>query len=495
MDTGRQATRVAVPNPRPGGGPGSDRKVRLQRLFDEAAPVRAAWKARFPTYHREIERLCRSLVPAGATVLEVGCGTGDLLHAVRPSRGVGVDLSPGMVNVARRQYPDLEFRVGDVESLEFTERFDYVILSDVVGHLDDVWTAFRKIRSACHGGTRVVLTYYSHLWEPVIRLAERVGLKMPQEMQNWLPPQDLVNLAVVTGYEPLKQGHCLLCPVGLPLVAALANRVLVHLPALRRLALVHYLVMRPEPAPRLARSLTCSVVVPCRNEVGNIRQTAARIPSMGPRTEVVFVDGDSTDGTMEAIRDAIEASRGEGRDIRVVSQVPATGKGDAVRRGVEAASGDVMMILDADLSVMPEDLAKFYTILAEGRAEFVNGSRLVYPMEGQAMRFLNLLANKLFGALFSWLLEQRIRDTLCGTKALLRRDYHRIADHRSVFGLLDPFGDFDLLFGAANLSLKIAELPVRYHERRYGRTKIRRFYHGWLLLKMFVIGLLRLRIR
>jgi SAM-dependent methyltransferase len=470
-----------------------DRKERLRRCFDEAAPTRDAWKARFPTYHREIERLCRSLIPAGTSVLEVGCGTGDLLHALGAKRGVGLDISPRMVEAARSKYPDLEFHVGDVEMTDWHEQFDYIVLSDVVGHLEDIWTAFRRLRSACHPGTRVIVTYYSYLWEPVIRAAERLRLKMPQALQNWVPPQDLVNLALVSGFEPLKQGHWLLCPVGIPLLAPLANRLLAQLPGLRRLDLVHYLVMRPEPVAREVRSLACSVIVPCRNEVGNVAQTVARIPRMGPRTEVIFVDGDSSDGTGQAVETGIPTR--PDLEIRVLRQVPATGKGDAVRRGFDAATGDVLMILDADLSVHPEDLPKFHTILAEGRAEFVNGSRLVYPLERQAMRFLNLIANKAFGALFSWLLEQRIRDTLCGTKALSRRDYGRIAVNRTIFGQHDPFGDFDLLFGAARLSLKIAEMPVRYHERASGRTKIRRFYHGWLLAKMSLLALRRLRFR
>jgi SAM-dependent methyltransferase len=462
--------------------------------FDELAAVRDVWKARHRTYHREVERLCRSLIPPGSSVLEIGCGTGDLLWAVQPGRGFGIDLSSRMVEIARGKYPDLAFAVGDAEALDIREQFDFVILSDVVGHFDDVWLAFRNLRAVCHPATRIIVTYYSHLWEPLLRLTERLGWKMPQGMQNWLPPQDLVNLAVVTGFEPLKHGHWLLCPVGIPLLAPLINRWLAQLPGLRRLDLIHYLVMRPEPVAREPRPLSCSVVVPCRNEVGNIAETVERIPAMGPRTEIIFVDGDSTDGTDRAIEEAIARYRGT-KEIRLIRQVPAMGKGDAVRRGFDAAMGDVVMILDADLSVPPEDLSKFHVTLAEGRGEFVNGSRLVYPMEGQAMRFLNLLANKIFGALFSWLLEQRIRDTLCGTKVLLTRDYQRIAANRGVFGALDPFGDFDLLFGAAHLSLKIVEMPVRYHERTYGQTKIRRFYHGWLLLKMFCKALGRLKFR
>ena len=467
-------------------------KMRKRQFFDDLAPVRDAWKARRPTYHREIERLCRFLIPPGASVLEIGCGTGDLLHALRPRRGLGIDLSPRMVEIARRKYPDLEFSVGDVEVLDIEERFDYVLLSDLVGHLDDVWLAFRNLHRVCHPSTRIMVTYYNYLWEPVLRAAERLGLKAPQPLQNWLPPQDLTNLAVITGFEPVKLGFWLLCPIRVPLLTLVANRVLAHLPGLRRLDLIHYLVARPEPEPSPPRPLTCTVVVPCRNEVGNIPETVARIPLMGSHTEMLFVDGDSTDGTPEAIQEAIVAHRGT-RDIRLIRQVPATGKGDAVRLGFASAKGDVIMILDADLSVMPEDLPKFFLTLAEGRGEFVNGSRMVYPMEGQAMRFLNILGNKMFSMLFSWLLEQRVRDTLCGTKALLRRDYERIAASRAVFGDLDPFGDFDLLFGAAKLTLKIVEMPVRYHERTYGRTKIRRFHHGWLLLKMFFVAVGRLK--
>ncbi len=463
-------------------------------LFDQLAPVRDAWKARHPTYHREIARLCQSRIAPGASVLEIGCGTGDLLYALQPRRGLGIDLSPRMVEVARGKYPGLEFRVGDAEALDVEERFDYVLLSDLLGHLDDIWLAFQNLHRVCHPSTRVVVTYYNYLWEPILRAAERLGLKAPQALQNWLPPQDLTNLAVITGFEPVKQGYWLLCPIRVPLLASLANRILAHLPGLRRLDLVHYLVARPDQREKAKDQLTCTVVVPCRNEVGNVHDTVARTPSMGSHTEILFVDGDSTDGTPLAIEEAIDRSRGL-RDIHLIRQCPATGKGDAVRRGFAAATGDALVILDADLSVSPEDLPKFFLTLAEGRGEFVNGSRMVYPMEGQAMRFLNLLANKMFGMLFSWLLEQRVRDTLCGTKALLRRDYERIAKNRAVFGHFDPFGDFDLLFGAANLGLKIVEVPVRYHERTYGQTKIRRFYHGWLLLKMFFVGLRKLRFR
>jgi glycosyltransferase involved in cell wall biosynthesis len=235
-----------------------------------------------------------------------------------------------------------------------------------------------------------------------------------------------------------------------------------------------------------------TVVIPCRNERGNIESAVRRTPRMGRETDIVFVDGSSTDGTPAEIERVI-AAHPEWR-ITLLHQGSGTGKGDAVRKGFAAATGDVLMILDADLTVPPEDLPKFYRALASGKGEFINGTRLVYPMERQAMRTLNLLGNKFFSLAFTWLLEQRFRDTLCGTKVLFRRDYEKIAANRAYFGDFDPFGDFDLIFGASKLNLRIVEVPVRYRERTYGVTNIRRFSHGWLLLRMCVLAFYKLKL-
>ena len=232
---------------------------------------------------------------------------------------------------------------------------------------------------------------------------------------------------------------------------------------------------------------------PCRNEKGNIREAVARTPVMGAGTELIFVDGSSNDGTVEEIEAVMREYKGP-LELKLVHQGDGKGKGDAVRKGYAAASYPVLMILDSDLTVPPEDLPKFYRALVAGKGEFINGVRLVYPMEGEAMRFLNLLGNKFFSLALSWLLEQPIKDSLCGTKVLYREAYDRIADNRSFFGDFDPFGDFDLLFGAARLNLKIVDLPVRYRARTYGDTKISRFSHGWLLLKMTAFGFKKLRL-
>ena len=393
-----------------------------------------------------------------------------------------------MIELAQRKHPGLTFVVDDAETLDAPElkgrTFDYVVISDVVGMLNDVWAAFRALRQVCNPRTRVLVTYYNFVWEPLLKLGERLGSKMPVEQQNWLGMQDLKNLLELNHFDVVRHGTAQLVPVDVPLLAPFANRYLAQLPGLNHFALTQFFVAKLAGGggPIPSREYSCSVIVPCKNERGNIDDIVQRTPEMGKWTELIFVDGNSDDGTVEAIEKHCKAKTR--KRIKLIPQGDGKGKGDAVRKGFAAATGDVLFILDADLTVPPEDLPKFYAALAEGRGEFVNGSRLVYPMEGEAMRFLNMLGNKFFGLALSAMLEQRLKDTLCGTKVLFRRDYERIAANRAFFGDFDPFGDFDLLFGAAKQNLKIVELPVRYRARTYGETKISRFRHGAILARM-----------
>jgi ubiquinone/menaquinone biosynthesis C-methylase UbiE len=470
-------------------------KLAVRAHFDSISANIERWQRTSRYYRSELQRLCTFMIPPGAAVLELGSGTGDLLASLRPSRGVGIDLSPGMVEVARRRHPDLTWIVGDAEAVELDGTFDYIVLSDLLGHLEDIVETLRSLRSLARPETRVIITYYNYVWEPVLALAERLGQKTPVGLQNWLPLDDIENFLFLADFDVMKKGHRLLFPKYVPVFSHLMNRVVAQLPLIRRLDVIEYVVARPRAAPaaRTASDLpTTSVIIPCRNESGNIAAAVERIPEMGPHTEIIFVDGASSDGTRERIASEIERYRGE-KDIKLIAEDVPKGKGHAVRVGFDAASGDVLMILDADLTVAPEDLPKFYSALVEGKGDLINGSRLVYPMEREAMRFLNLLGNKVFGMLFSWTLEERISDTLCGTKVLRRTDYQRISANRAFFGDFDPFGDFDLLFGAAKLNMKITELPVRYRERTYGTTKISRFRHGLLLLQMSWIAIRKLK--
>jgi len=464
-------------------------KQAIRDYFDAYAGQRAFWEQRARAYHEDQVRYFRFLVPEGLHVLEVGSGLGTLLAAVKPARGVGIDLSPQMVKEAARRHPALEFRVGDAETLELHETFDVIILADLVGHLVDVEAALERLHQACKPHTRIIVSYYNHLWEPLLRFCEKVGMKMPQPEQSWLSPADIANLLYLADFDVVKVERRMLLPTSVPLLSCLCNDLLAYLPGFRALCLSHYVVARPR-LRKSERPYSTTIVIPCRNERGNIDAALRRIPRFGGRQQIIFVDGHSSDGTQEEIRRLMVCY--PGKDIKLLVQ-DGKGKGDAVRKGFAHATGDVLMILDADLTMPPEALPKFYEALAGGKGEFINGCRLVYPMESRAMRVLNLVGNKFFSLTFSWLLNQRIKDTLCGTKVLFRQEYERIAAHRHYFGDFDPFGDFDLLFGASKLNLHIVEIPIRYQARVYGRTNIQRFAQGWLLLKMTVYGFFRLK--
>jgi len=468
----------------------SDRTEHIRRHFDALSSDAGRARRQNRHYHREQTHYFRYLITENKRVLELGCGSGDLLNALKPSRGVGIDISPGMVKLARDKYPHLTFHVGDGNRLDQIPRetYDYIILSDFVGYLDDIQACLEGLHPFCGPHTRLIISYYNFLWEPVLRLAEILRLKTPTPEHSWLTPDDMRNLMSLADYQVVKTERRLLFPVYIPVVSWLLNH-LGTLPVINKACLCHYTVARP--TPKYAKNdLSVSIVIPCRNEKGNVEPAIQRLPDFGTHQEIIFVDGHSTDGTPEEIR-RVQAHYAD-RDIKLLVQ-DHTGKGDAVRKGFLEARGDVLMILDADLTVPPEDLPKFYRAIVSGKAEFLNGCRLVYPMEGEAMRTLNLIANKVFAMTFTWLLGERLKDTLCGTKAMFREDYLTLVRNRTYFGDFDPFGDFDLLFGASKMNLKIIEVPVRYRNRQYGETKIHRFRHGLLLLRMVIYAYRKLK--
>ena len=459
----------------------TDRKT----FYEERAPDRARELTRH--YHRLLRSYFRFFVPPNLRVLEMGCGLGDLLAAVQPAHGVGVDFSEGMIVAARARHPELRFEVADAGTFQAGGKFDYILASDLVNDLPDVQQFFEQARGAAHPDTRLVVNCFNTLWRPVLGLAARLGWKSPTPPQNWLSLADVKDLLHLAGWEVVRTDTRILWPVRTPLLDTLFNRWLA--PLLKHFCLTMFVVARPRPAPG-RKALTCTVVVPARNEAGNIEAAVQRTPVMGAGTEIIFVEGGSTDGTWEEIQRVV--AKYPQRNIRCLKQ-QTTGKGGAVREAFALAQGDLLFILDADLTVAPEDLPKFYEAAASGLADFVNGVRLVYPMEQSAMPFLNMIANKFFSLAFTWLLGQPVKDTLCGTKVLSRSHYELIARNRAYFGDFDPFGDFDLLFGAAKSNLRIVDLPIRYGSRTYGSTNIQRWRHGWLLLRMTLFAARRLK--
>jgi SAM-dependent methyltransferase len=471
----------------------SARKRELRQQTDASASERRNWLARTRFFHDEDLRYLKFLIPEGARVLELGCGTGDVLAALKPSHGVGVDFSEGMIAEARRANPDLTFLIGDIEDAAFVRSlpgpFDVIVVIDTLGALDDCQAMLEHLLPLCLRETRLVIGHFSHLWYPALKCAEALGLKMRQPPQNVLSPADVRSLAALSDFDVVKSEKRLLLPARLLGLGRLVNRFLAPLPFIGNLCLRHYTVCRSlRRLPTDVQSAT--VVVPARNELGNIEAAVKRIPRFTNDLEIIFAEGHSRDGTWQEIERVIAAY--PQYDIKAMRQ-PGKGKADAVFAAFEAARGDVLIILDADLTVPPEQLPKFWEAIRTGKGEFINGSRLVYPMDQQAMRFLNLVANKAFSLLFTWLLSQRFTDTLCGTKAMFRSDYARIKAGRSYFGDFDPFGDFDLIFGASKLGLKAVEIPIRYASRTYGETQISRFQHGFMLLRMVLFAFMRIK--
>ncbi|MCK5632206.1 glycosyltransferase, partial [bacterium] len=449
------------------------------------------WLKKNNYYHNNLLKFYKFVVTQSSRVLQINCKNGYVLNAVNPSFGVGLDVDVDSLSSARERYQDIQFFSSDINDLE-PQIFDYIILTSVTMEEYDIQDLFLSLRPFCDSSTRIIIDTYSYLWEPVLWVTQKLGLRRPTDFKNWISQKDLHNFLQLAGFDVVTTSRHTLFPMYIPILSSLLNSFFVHVPIIKRLCLHEVTIARAIFPERDAKKYKVSVIVPCKNEKGNVEAAVTRCPDIGSGTEIIFVEGGSQDGTLDEI-------------IRVSQKYPekniqwctqeGKGKGDAVRKGFAQAKGDILMILDADLTVRPEELPKFVDALVRGKGEFINGSRLIYGMESDAMRFLNLLANYFFGLLFSWLLSQKIKDTLCGTKVLFAADYKKIADNRKFFGDFDPFGDFDLLFGAAKLNLKIIDMPVHYKNRTYGSTQIRRFMHGFILLGMSIIALKKFKFR
>lgn len=454
--------------------------------WDKVAQKRDTWRGMGSWYHKRLVEYYQFLVSPKQRILEVGCGMGSLIAHLKPSYGVGVDFSGEMITRAKQRHPGIEYHQLDAHDLSSLEgKFDIIIFSDTINDLWDVQRALEEVKKFCEPHTRLILNFYSHLWQFPLTLAQNLNLAAPMLDQNWLTPEDVDNLLHLAGFETIRTSNEIIWPLPLGRVA---NRYLARLWPFREFALSNFVIARPAPQP--VHKPSVSVVVAARNEEGNIKNIFERVPKMGSKTELIFVEGHSRDKTYETIEKEMALHPGT---PSLLFRQTGIGKADAIRLGFEKASGDILMILDADLTVPPEDLPRFYEAIISGKGEFINGVRLVYPMEKEAMRTLNFLGNKFFSLAFSWLLGQPIKDTLCGTKVVWRKDYELIANNRSYFGDFDPFGDFDLIFGAAKLNLKIMDLPIRYRERTYGTTNISRWKHGVLLLRMVAFAASRIK--
>jgi SAM-dependent methyltransferase len=458
-------------------------KEQIHAHFERVATVWEHWIQRNSYYHRQMRALVRGMVPPGASILDVGSGTGDLLAALWPRRGVGLNLAQQLSDIARGKFPHLEFYTMQVDLVEAPQGFcpEYIVMVNMLDYVYDVWDILESIQPLLTEQTLLVITTNNPLWSPILSLASRLGQRIPDSPRNFITNKDIGSVLRLQGFDVVEEGLSLPVPRRIPILGDLLNALLPDIPLLRYSSSIQYIAARP----RLSRPpLACSVIIPCHNEEGNVAEAIRRVPSMGSWTEVIVVD----DGSQDQTRARAQAAMAEDRRVRIVAFDKNQGKANAVKAGFNAARGDVLMILDADMAVMPEDLPKFFKPLQEGKADFVNGTRLIYPMQGRAMKPANYLGNKAFCFLTSWVLRQRVSDTLCGTKAFFKRDYLRMP-----LAAKERWGDFDFLFGAARLKLRILEVPVHYQERRAGASKMRvvrdgllflkACYHGWRMLR------------
>ena len=470
----------------------SKNKKNIIEYMNQSALQRDKWIKRNKYYYRNLVNFLKYNIPENSKVLEIGCGTGYVLNELKPETGYGIDLSPEMIKKAGETYPHLKFLQMDAEDIKLKEKFDYIIISDTIGYFEDVQRVFYELHKVSHEGTRIIITYQNFLWLPLFNLAEMLRLKMPSKKINWLNRNDISNLLNITDYDIIKTGRRFLFPKFFPVISWLINKYIANLPLFNQLCLINFLIARPLNIKPLKNSrYSTTVIIPARNEKGNIEDALKRMPKFGKKLEIIFVEGNSTDDTLEEIKQVCKKYKNK-LDVKWAKQ-DGKGKGDAVRKGFSMAKGDILMILDADLTVPPEDLTKFYDAIATGRGEYINGCRLVYPMEDEAMRFLNMIGNKFFSIMFSWLIGQRLKDTLCGTKVISKKNWENLVNNRSYFGDFDPFGDFDMIFGSSKMNLKIIEIPIRYKARTYGETNISRFSHGWLLLKMVFFAMNKIK--
>ena len=441
-------------------------------------------------YHSLINKYYKFSILENNSVLEIGCGNGDLLNSVKPKYGVGIDTSKKFIDLAKDKYTNLNFYCDSIETLQLDYKFGYIILSGLIGDINDIENFLIQLKKFCNNDTKIIISYYNKIWEPILKLAEIFKLKTIQPVQNWISKNDINNFFYLSDYEVIKHYNKIIFPISIPLLSSFLNIFIANLPFLRSLCLLSFVNVKLKSESNMSNELTTSIIVPAKNEKGNIENLVKRVTKFPHKYELIFIEGNSTDDTFEEMKRIKELFK----DIKIKIIVQSgKGKGNAVREGFEVANGDVLMILDSDLSVSPEDLQKFYNAIINNKGGLINGSRFVYPKEKEAMRFLNMIGNIFFSKILSFAIDQKITDSLCGTKVLKKNDYIKIKNNRSYFGDFDPFGDFDLIFGSSKIGLKIIDIPVRYQNRKYGKTQISRFTHGWLLVKMTLFALRKIK--
>lgn len=454
-----------------------------EQHHEQIGSNRKTWIQKNQYYYNEIYKHLNFIIPKNSSVLNIRCQTGHFLNAIQPKRGVGVEISESLVKTAQDEYPEYEFIYWDqsCNELDLGETFDFIVFNDLFDSID-LLQDFKQIKKHCHESTRIIISNYNFFWQPALALGSKLGARMPYLQPNWLTLHDIDVFLKLADLKKVKVHHGFIFPYSIPFLSNFLNDYLAKAPLINQLCLNQMIIARSPCEKGDNDQPSVSIIIPCKNEKDNIEQAVLRIPQMGSDTEIIFCNDQSTDGTEEEIIRVQQAY--PQKNIRLV-QGPGICKSENVWTGFDAAQNDILMILDGDLTVVPEELPHFYKALIQGKGEFINGSRLVYPMEKKAMKINNFLGNHFYSILFSYILGSRIKDTLCGTKVFWRKDWQKIKEMAGRWGTKDLWGDYDLIFGAAKLNLEIQDLPVHYCDRIYGVTKMTRvFANGLRMLRI-----------
>ena len=393
--------------------------------------------------------------------------------------------------------PKVEW-VGDpshYQAMENKNSHQIIFFPDYFSRHPDLQGMLKGLRSKMERGDRIAALLFNPYLYWAYKIANRLGWRQGEIPSIFLTASSLKNLVRISGFEVVQMRMIGLFPFHLLGLGEILEKVFSSMPWLRNLALSTLVVLRPLPnfGAKNEANPSLSIIIPARNERGNIENAVLRLQKLNQeiKLEIIFVEGHSGDSTWQEIL-RVQQAWSHSFTIHCFQQT-GRGKNDAVRLGFSKASGDLLTILDADLTMPPEFLRRFYDAWCENCGDFVNGNRLLYPMEGEAMRFLNRCGNVFFAHAIAFVLQAPLGDTLCGTKLLTRDDYNRLVRWREDFGDFDPFGDFELLYGARVLWLGLIDMPMGYKDRVYGQTNIHRFRHGLMLLRMFFIGWWKIR--
>jgi hypothetical protein len=435
-------------------------------------------------YHRCVREFFALVVPPGQDVLLIGYDGDWDLTALQPRRGAFLCTDDNLD--VRTKFES--YRGFDLRAIE--GQFDYIILKNALGSCPDIGEFLCGLTRLCKPGTRVIVYSYNYLWKLGLRLTERLGLKRRGGLQNWLSIRDLNNALTTAGFQRVHVMRWQIFPFFLGGLGVAVNWLGKFLFFLDWLKLNQFQVFRPLPRGADAEDDSLTICLTCRDERDNIEPIVRAIPQLTDKQEILFVEGHSTDGTRAEIERVMQAY--PEKNIRVIGQ-PGKGQGDAIREGFSQARGEIIILLEADMTSPPENVHFVYESMRGRYAEFIEGSRFVYPLSLQAMPLANQLGNGSFAYFFSWLFRGHLTDVLSGIKAIRKTDFMKIRSRWNEWGIDDPFGDFELLFGAVRLGLLCAEQPIHYRPRPYGETKTRVWYHGYILAKMALNALLRFR--